>query len=408
MRVLGALLLLFALAACEDEAYRLGPGEGLDASTPADTGVDAGEADAGVMSDAGPAGQCAAPGRFSVGASGFAEDPFEGVLAEVDDTAELTFVNPQGPGQVVLRGELPVHLLGDGIYFARLETFRPFWEEARISLWHVGASGAPIDLVFVGFSGPSFASGEVEGVRYGPGAPECSIPDTSCGDAQGLGLEVFARGEALTAGYGQGAVGTGFEIFNGASSRYVLEPTCEDAPPAWGEGWIALDGTRSLACEDMARDDCVASPRCVLWGSEELDPGYACRSALTECERRTGVQACLQGPACSWDPGACYCPEGALCACAGGPAPKCRDTCSAFGGVACPGVRFCDLQDLEAPAICTPAPASLGVCDWTPGTCEGSPGGEVCACGVNGAEDFMNDCLRRQAGASGVVQGRCP
>lgn len=414
MRGLLPSLLLLGSLACQDTTVGLGPGSGLDASAadatgPSDAGapIDAGApSDAGSVPDSGPSNLCIAPRTFSIRTSGFTGSVYEGLVAEVDDVGALTFVNPAGPGEVILEGEVPSAQLTDGLYWAQLDLYRPFWEEARLSLWRVGASGTPVDLALIAFSGGSFANGEVEDVGYQSTAQAC-IVEARCGDSEALSLEVRVRGDGVVVPFSTRASGPTYAIFNGASHHYLSEPQCEDVPMTWTEGWIALAGTRPTDCASMPRDDCITNPRCMLWGSENQDPSYVCRRALGICEPIVDAVACTSNPYCNWDPGDCYCPEGALCACGGGPAPKCRSTCGGFGGLACPADRYCDDLSVRAPDSCAPPPESVGQCEWSPTTCAGTPSVEVCACGAAGAETFENDCLRRNAGASGPVMGRC-
>jgi hypothetical protein len=197
------------------------------------------------------------------------------------------------------------------------------------------------------------------------------------------------------------------EVFNGHSSRFVEGLLCTDTPDSWYEGWIALEAPPEIPCDMMQRDDCIEDPRCVLWGSESYDPGYVCMDASGSCEVLAEVAECGRNPSCIVDTGGCYYPEGFDCICAGGPAPKCRSTCGGFGGLNCPGGRYCDEFGIQAPNSCGPVPDGTGQCEWQPTSCAGTPNGPVCACGNNGPQDFENDCLRRQVQAAGPVAEMC-
>jgi hypothetical protein len=80
------------------------------------------------------------------------------------------------------------------------------------------------------------------------------------------------------------------------------------------------------ACDGLARDKCRDTAGCFLDYSGQPD-GYSCRAAKNDCERATssgGMSTCQAMSSCTWEPGSCYCPEGMLCFCGGGPPPTCR------------------------------------------------------------------------------------
>lgn len=417
-------LLCLGLFGCEADSDDLDPGPGadgggadageLDDAGPRDSGPsDAGGEDAGPVdtgaSDAGQPGLCGEARTFALGLSGFGPEGYEGILRARPGT-ELGLMTPTGDRRIDFFGQIPEAALREDVrFFGRLEVHQPFWTEARLVLWRVDAVGAPTSLALIAVSGPRFSRGRIEGVDYEFRTAGCTRRDTSCGEAEGMRLLADVRGEALEVGYSSLVTRRGFSVFAGDSYLMVDDPGCEDAPEAWSEGWIAVAAPGPLPCADLQRDDCITSPRCALWGSERDDPGYVCVPAAGECEPIADSEACRRNPVCTWDPGDCYCPEGAVCACGGGPAPKCRAVCGGFGGgLPCPGGRFCDRNGFTAPDECGPIPDAPGVCEWIPASCEGAPNSPVCACGVTEAQTYPNDCERRQAQTSGEVRGACP
>lgn len=81
-------------------------------------------------------------------------------------------------------------------------------------------------------------------------------------------------------------------------------------------------------CDGLPRDQCRQTVGCFLdYGGQPNS--YSCRPAQNDCELLTnsgGQSACETANGCTWSPGACYCPEGVLCFCGGGPPPMCRQS----------------------------------------------------------------------------------
>lgn len=85
-------------------------------------------------------------------------------------------------------------------------------------------------------------------------------------------------------------------------------------------------GQTNSTCGSLARDVCLKTIGCFLDYGGKPD-SYVCRPAKSDCELRTndgGQSACEAAGSCTWMPGSCYCPEGMLCFCGGGPPPMCR------------------------------------------------------------------------------------
>ena len=159
-------------------------------------------------------------------------------------------------------------------------------------------------------------------------------------------------------------------------------------------------------CPELGLDVCVASSRCVLFGSLVQDPGYVCRDAIGDCEPIVEPDQCDANAACEWDPGDCYCPRGSVCTCSGGPAPRCRNRCGGLLGFTCPAGRYCE-DAVIRPPNCPMIPDSAGLCEWAPNDCTGTPSGPVCACDRLTPRTYANDCLRRQAAVGVAVAGAC-
>ncbi len=181
----------------------------------------------------------------------------------------------------------------------------------------------------------------------------------------------------------------------------------EDAAPS--DGGETLDGGNP-ACSTLSRDTCLATPGCVLDGSEIDDPGYFCRDALSACERVKDPGECDASPGCVSFPGACYCPENVTCACGGGRAPVCRDVCGGLAGAVCPSEAFfCELDTTVGGSLCPGNGDQGGVCVPVPMSCAGSGGGPVCGCENDlNPVTYSNDCERRRARASFGQAGPCP
>lgn len=85
-------------------------------------------------------------------------------------------------------------------------------------------------------------------------------------------------------------------------------------------------GQSNSTCGSLARDACLKTIGCFLDYGGQPD-SYFCRPVRNDCELRTndgGQSACEAAGHCAWMPGSCYCPEGMLCFCGGGPSPMCR------------------------------------------------------------------------------------
>jgi hypothetical protein len=85
-------------------------------------------------------------------------------------------------------------------------------------------------------------------------------------------------------------------------------------------------GQSNSTCGSLARDACLKTIGCFLDYGGQPD-SYFCRPVRNDCELRTndgGQSACEAAGHCAWMPGSCYCPEGMLCFCGGGPPPMCR------------------------------------------------------------------------------------
>ena len=122
-------------------------------------------------------------------------------------------------------------------------------------------------------------------------------------------------------------------------------------------------------CAALGEADCLARSECVL---ELAWEGYRCRPAHNTCERQIDRDSCEIINGCSWWPGMCYCPEGAVCECEGGPPPICRQV---GDPVLCrpspPYYMIC----LENQVCCAELDANLGTC-VARGSCELG----ACAC----------------------------
>ncbi len=166
----------------------------------------------------------------------------------------------------------------------------------------------------------------------------------------------------------------------------------------------------SIPCNMRPRDDCLAAPGCVLHGSDQ-DGGYFCRDAANACELEKNAKGCDQAgmgnQGCGWSPDDCYCPEGQLCTCGGGPARICRQLCGGFIGGSCDPGYFCDYVPEGGP-LCVGNADQGGACILIPPSCDGGFGQQVCGCSENQPVLYANDCERRRAGASFGALGACP
>lgn len=376
----------------------LGPADAAprDAGPPDLSPPDLGEPDAGAVT-------CS--GSLRVGIipeiRGRAEN-FEGPMVWAETDA-LRLRSMDSRTTVVLDNvrDLPRGLFEFQAFYARLEVYQPFWTEVRMTLWTWTGRG-PGRLLFIGWSGSRFDAGDpaVFDYRYEPLGCPLADPTGICGDTEGLGLVVGDR----VVNYGSRDEGRPL-LANGASRRFLQPPTCTDTPNQWVEGWIWAGD--DVHCASMGRDACIADPACVLWGSETQDPRYVCAPARSDCERVTNEDECTARSTCTFDRGDCYCPEGVRCACAGGPAPKCRSGCGTMQTGACPSDQYCEILTYEGPQCALP-PNGGGWCTRSPTSCEGTLEQEVCACTGAGSSRYANDCLRRRSGAGRADPMVCP
>ncbi len=392
------LALLLALAACSDGTEPLGDDGGREAG-PLDSGV-TGRLDASVST-------CAPiEGVFRVvsvqGPEGF--DTFEGEaeLASVDpfvlrgpilpdgQRAQWVFEFDNGPGW---------HLDLRRTYRVELEISRRNRTEVELVLRDAVSEAMTLALWATSEERHSWPDAQV---TY---APEDCVHVDACGERNTLRFTARFTDTTFSVAAGDSVLING--IMGGANGfSYVFDgfPRCA-VEGVWHEGFVARR-VAPVVCETLQRDVCIATPGCVLWGSEEDDPGYACRPVEDPCERHTDRDACNRPTQCRWDFGDCYCPEGEVCGCGGGPAPRCRKLCD--GDVACAAGYFCDWYSVSAPQ-CGPPPDDAGFCERVPDSCAGAPNRLTCACDpMAGATTFANGCERRAARASGPVRGACP
>jgi hypothetical protein len=407
-----ALILCVLVAGCEAETAGLlgAPGTAdsgvSDAATPSDAGgaPDAGRApDAGLpMTDAGTP-TCSEVPQFSIDVrnpTGSYAGP-----ARVVAVSPLRLNAQDQEFTVILSDDRPLTQrirVGQQVMFS-LQLHRPHWIEARISLRRIDATGQ-LPLIYAAWGGASFAEWTTPQASLHHEAGLCLLTEHRCGPLQEMNLVIDSQGGHVVVGRGQQTQLDDHTVFNGNSTRSPGGALCDDFPDAWYAGWIAgPPPPPTVACEQLTRDACIATPDCVLWGSQIYDPNYVCRPAADQCEAQT-AETCGQQPSCSWEVGSCYCPENADCFCAGGPAPKCRTFCGGFGGGSCPSSHYCRM-DLWQPPSCLPLPDAGGVCEWKPDDCEGTLSQPLCSCTQVGVTSLIdNDCLRRQAQGQGVAQ----
>lgn len=407
-------LLVPALAACEDASTGLGDGGARDARPRPDVGPAAdggGAADAGPMADAGssedsgagPLPLCGATHDFFLDVRGFNGGTFEGVLRQTP-TGVIRLASEDGSVSITFTGPTPQVLFSANGFWGQLESGLEFTREARLTLWSLDIEGRPAGLAMYAWAGRRFGEGAVGRVRYHYVDGDCAPEELECGRLVARALIAEVDGEVQSVPFGARVERPGYQVFNGRSQNGYGEPGCRPPFDERYAGWIAVPAALGT-CVAMARDDCIASPACVLWGSEQADPGYLCVPAAGMCEPHVDRDACNRTTGCVWDVGECYCPEGQECFCAGGPAPKCKDRCGSPGP--CPEGRFCDFDRLEPP-MCVAEPNPEGRCEWRPRSCAGVAEVQVCACGSQGAQSFRNDCEARTWQASGRTLGRCP
>jgi hypothetical protein len=168
-------------------------------------------------------------------------------------------------------------------------------------------------------------------------------------------------------------------------------------------------------CSLLAPDACLLQEGCFLDHLGEYV--YRCRPVLTDCEKITnsgGRTQCESKEACSWDPGRCYCPEGSVCKCGGGPPHSCSERCAGFAGLPCPDGYFCS-QPMDWPGTgypeCSGNYDQFGRCLLVPVDCAGISDVVVCGCtsemSPNTPHTFANACKMRMAKASYSHSGFC-
>lgn len=415
MRAL-ALCSLALLMGCQASTEGLDPTAGLDAGRPdsasdagpADSGpfdsgpFDSGPGDASTPPDAGPT--CNGPG-FMDFVVVHAEGDFEG-RAQVAGLSPLRLATPQGDLEFQLPEEVPLARLvsvGQAVYVT-LELYRPWWTEARLLIQWLGPDNRPTGRALAIWSGSGFRELSVQGVSIGHRPDGCEFDNEGCGRQGGMEQVVRYGAETIVVNNdGQGVIAE-YLVANRGSTTYLEPAQCSDTPNDWYAGWIVSQGAQPLDCAILGRDACIDQPGCVLWGSENNDPGYTCRPAADACEF-LDVNTCATGPGCTWDGGDCYCPEDADCECGGGPAPKCRTYCGGWGGRECPASHYCAL-DLFQPPFCVPPADVGGTCEWVPDTCVGAPNDPVCTCLPSEADPqrLENDCQRRERRGQGTAE----
>lgn len=247
-------------------------------------------------------------------------------------------------------------------------------------------------------------------VRAQPG--RCAAPDLGCGPREGVDLAIEGPATRIVIPSGErGSVG-GFAIWDGGSYVYARPPGCTDIPSRETIGFLQIP-SRLDRCTALSRDRCIESPDCALHGSQNDDPGYVCQPVALRCEALDSL-GCERVDVCQWDPGACYCPEGADCLCEGGAAPICRQRCdTATDFILCDGRPdyFCEIPPSDVGVGCSSG--TVGACQRIPQTCAGTPASAeaVCACPEvapdPGPMSFENDCLRRRSAASQVPPAAC-
>lgn len=254
--------------------------------------------------------------------------------------------------------------------------------------------------------------GAPDGVtRIDTAAAACDIEDFGCGPVGANAILLIGRGQSREVDPGTTEDFGDLIVSNGQSWRFFDRPQCTDVPRAQSRG-VFVRVIEEDDCPSLTRDACIASPDCALHGSETDDPGYLCRTAALTCERFDAT-GCRQIPDCEFDIGECYCPEGAVCACGGGPPPICRSTCDLrTDGPLC-GERddyFCETELDGNPGICELGPT--GRCVRVPSTCAGTPAGfPACGCPQIDIDPppnlFDSDCARRAVQASPVPLDAC-
>lgn len=373
-------------------------GESKDAFEADQGPVDQGTEDGGAMR------MCQPSASFSMYPVGIDDAGYEGIMMFAP-TASIRLSDRLGQRHVVFNSPLPDEVFRRLTFWARVEVEQPFWTEMRLTLWTVDERGRRGEVFFVAWSGSAYAQGAVGNISYRHESEACLVSASDCGREEALRLVATVDGEMTRVSHGERLPDFAYELFNASGRSFVDGPHCPDTPNRWHEGWIYVATVDP--CPGMQRDRCIADARCVLWGSEELDPRYVCRQAQGGCEPIVDADLCRNSTSCTWDPGDCYCPAGADCVCAGGPAPKCRSLCGTTAGLTCPGERYCEDRARALP-MCLLPPDGGGRCEWRPDDCAGVADVAVCACTPNGPVHYDNDCLRRRDQAGRGLGSMCP
>lgn len=99
-----------------------------------------------------------------------------------------------------------------------------------------------------------------------------------------------------------------------------------------GEAKLTAEVTESSStaalCDPEDTDACLRSASCTVESVKDRTGQYVCRASKSPCE--TGFRQSVDGRrdceaigGCRFVPGECFCPPLALCACGGGPPPRC-------------------------------------------------------------------------------------
>lgn len=414
-----ALVLPFLVVACSTETLPLDPGSTKDAGVAVDAGQvrdagsrDAGSVvrDAGVTRDGGPVDFCApATGRFGFPQSDLFPGSWQGI-ARITSLSPFVFVMEATGDRFEVPFDPPEPLVlapQSMLAWVRLQVVRPFWTETKLVVHDLDPQEGPGSVLFAAWEGSAFDTDPELGIRYTDNP--CVVGPDSCGDNRGLDLVVdIDANRTVMVPYGtEHETDDGWILNAGSSSRYRTGPTCPDTPGAWYKGFVVAARFPALRCRELNPDTCISVGGCALFGDELMGSGYRCEPAITPCEALPSREQCQLANACSWTSGGCYCPEREVCACAGGPPPRCRSLCGAAG---CPSTtdsqRYCMVPTMAPPA-CAP-PVGEATCDWRPPNCGGATGPTQCACVMGTPMTFANDCERRLAGGGPGVFGACP
>ena len=416
-RFTAVAVLGLTLACSEDATRTLDERDGgpFDGAVPVDAGADAGldaGADAGRDASTLPACRSRPMGLLitRVAADG-SERPLEDLVADatVIEIEPLVLALDDGTLLRVQLGANGPSVTDDIVGLrlrARLGVYRPFWTEARLVLLDRGR-----ELFAAFWDGSSWGTGNFPGVNLAHVDAACRSDDDTCGKQIGRAARFGLPAGFIGVDPGEVVEADGTVFANGESARYVEGPLCTDTPDHWYQGfiWTKRDVDD---CDAVARDACLVSPDCALHGSLDRDPGYACHVAAEDCERLDALGCRARPDRCVWDPGECYCPEGAVCACGDGPPPVCRRRCDPrTDEMSCADNYFYQLSPGAAGAICTPS-FDDGQCVRVPSSCEGTPPApDVCGCpevttGGRPAR-FDDDCGRRRNRAFEVPLAWC-